>query len=86
MSENELFKIIEANFTGNAQYIYPWHEFGNYLFNSSLPEKKKKKIAAISQTIIFRWIFVNGKLCILIKILLEFVPKGPNDNNPELFR
>ena len=27
-------------------------------------------------------IFVNEKFCILIKISLRFVPKGPIDNNP----
>ena len=31
-------------------------------------------------------IFVNEKFCILIKISLKFVPKGPNDNNPAWFR
>ena len=31
---------------------------------------------------IFRRIFMNEKLCILIKISLKFVPKGPIDNNP----
>ena len=30
---------------------------------------------------IFRCIFVNEKFCILIKISLKFVPKGPIDNN-----
>ena len=29
---------------------------------------------------IFRCIFVDEKLCILIKISLKFVPKGPIDN------
>ena len=33
---------------------------------------------------IFRCIFVNEKSCILIKILLKFVPKAPMDNNPAL--
>ena len=31
---------------------------------------------------IFICIFMNEKFCILIKISLEFVPKGPIDNNP----
>ena len=34
---------------------------------------------------IFSCIFVNEKNCILIKISLKFVPKGPIDNNPALF-
>ena len=33
---------------------------------------------------IFRCIFVNEKICILIKISLKFVPKGPIENNPAL--
>ena len=33
---------------------------------------------------IFRCIFANEKFCILIKISLKFVPKGPIDNNPAL--
>ena len=33
---------------------------------------------------IFKCIFVNGKFCILIKISLKCVPKGPIDNNPAL--
>ena len=33
---------------------------------------------------IFRCIFVNEKICILIKISLKFVAKGPIDNNPAL--
>ena len=41
-------------------------------------------MAAISQTIFFICIFVNKKNCILIKILLKFVPKGPIDNYPAL--
>ena len=32
----------------------------------------------------FRWIFVNEKICILIKILLKFVSTGPIHNNPAL--
>ena len=33
---------------------------------------------------IFRCILVNDQFCILIKISLKFVPKGPADNNPAL--
>ena len=33
---------------------------------------------------IFRCIFANEKFCILIKVLLKFVPKGPIDNNAAL--
>ena len=31
---------------------------------------------------IFRCIFVNEKVCILMKISLKFVPKGPIYSNP----
>ena len=33
---------------------------------------------------ILRYIFVNEKFCILIKILLNFFPEGPIGNNPTL--
>ena len=38
-------------------------------------------MAAILQTI-FQMHFVNEKVCILIKISLKFVRKGPIDDNP----
>ena len=31
---------------------------------------------------IFKYVFMNEKVCILIKISPNFVPKGPIDNNP----
>ena len=39
------------------------------------------KLAAILADNIFRCIYVNEKYLILIKISLQFVPKGPIDNN-----
>ena len=33
---------------------------------------------------IFKCIFVNEKFCVLVKISLTFVPKGPIDNPPAL--
>ena len=33
---------------------------------------------------IFKWVFLNGNICISIKISLKFVPKGPIDNIPAL--
>ena len=33
---------------------------------------------------IFRYVFLNEKFCILIKISLKFIPKGPIDNNPSI--
>ena len=35
---------------------------------------------------IFRCIFVNKKFCILIKILMKFILKGPINNNPSLIQ
>ena len=35
---------------------------------------------------IVRYIFVNEKFCILIKISLKFVAEGPVDNNPSLVK
>ena len=39
-------------------------------------------MAAISD--VFGCIFVNEKVCILIKFSLEYVPNGPIDNKPVL--
>ena len=33
---------------------------------------------------IYRCIFVNETFCILIEVSLEFIHKGPIDNNPAL--
>ena len=41
-------------------------------------------MAAILADDIFKCIFLNEKLCILIRISLKFAPKGPIDNNPAL--
>ena len=49
---------------------------GREHFNASLQDK----MAAISRTI-FLCLFFNKKFCILIKISLNFGPKGPTDNN-----
>ena len=38
------------------------------------------KMAATFADDIFKCMFVNEKFCILIKISLKFVPKGPIDN------
>ena len=48
--------------------------------NSYPPEQNSRHF----EDDIFRWIFVNEKLCILIKIPQKFVPKGPIDINPAL--
>ena len=41
-------------------------------------------MAAILAGGIFKCIFFNEKICILMKISLKYVPKGPIDNNPAL--
>ena len=51
-----------------------------YKINSSPPGQNGRHFADD----IFRCILVNEKFCILIKILLKFVPKGPTDDNPVL--
>ena len=42
------------------------------------------KMAANLADNIFKYIFINEKFHILIRILLEFVPRGPIDNRPAL--
>ena len=50
--------------------------------NSSLPGQNGRHFADD----IFRWILVTENVCILIKILSNFVPKGPIYYNPDWFR
>ena len=47
--------------------------------NSSPPKNGRHFAEDIST-----YLFVNEKFCILIKILTQFVPEGPADNNPAL--
>ena len=51
---------------------------------SDLTHLPLDKIAAILADNIFKCIFLNDKFCILIKISLKFVPRGPIYNNPAL--
>ena len=41
-------------------------------------------MATILPDDIFKCIFLNEKVCIVIQISLKFVPRGPIDNNPAL--
>ena len=43
-------------------------------------------MAAMFADGIFKFIFLNEKYCILIKISLELVPKGPIDNKSALIQ
>ena len=56
------------------------HHKSLYFFNSYPPGQNGRHFADN----IFRCIFVHVKICILIKISLKFVPKGPIDNNSAL--
>ena len=61
----------------------PVAQIGEILFveiNSSPPGGNGRDFADG----ILRFIFVNDKFCILIKISLKFVPKVPIGNNPAL--
>ena len=53
-------------------------QFQDQVLNSSLPGQNGRHIVDN----IFICIFVNENFCILIKISLKFVRKGPIDNNP----
>ena len=50
--------------------------------NSSHPGQNGRHFANDS----FKCIFVNDKFCILVKILLECVPKGPIDTKSAMFQ
>ena len=50
------------------------------VFNSSTPGQNDSNF----RDDIFESIFMHEKFCILIRISLKCVPKGPTDNNPVL--
>ena len=54
------------------------------ILKTALTHLALDKMAAILADDIFKCIFVNKKISILIEISLKFVPKGPIDNNPAL--
>ena len=62
------------------KYVMDKRDFTRFEFNSSLPGQNGHHFPDN----MFRNIFMNEKLCILIKISLKFVPKGAVDNNPAL--
>ena len=51
------------------------HCQGEYHINSLRPKQNGRHLAAN----IFKCIFLNENICILIKISLKFVPRGPFD-------
>ena len=55
-----------------------------YLGHRQLTDWGRHKMAAILQTALFKCIFFNENIRILIKISLKFVPKGPVNNIPAL--
>ena len=61
-----------------------FHGNGNIIYTHTLTHLSLDKMAAISQTT-FQMHFDERKFfCILIKISLKFVPKGPIYNNQAL--
>ena len=59
-----------------------WHNHADLPINSSLPGQNGKDFADNN----FRCIFMNKKFCILIKIWIQFAPKGTIDTYPALVR
>ena len=57
-----------------------WHVLMLFIFNSSPPGQNGRRFADD----VFKCIFVNEKICILIEISLKFVPKGLIDNKAAL--
>ena len=65
---------------GNITHFVFQNSFQTSLVKSSLPGQNGRHFVDD----IFRHIFMNEKLCILIKDWLKFVPRVPIDNNPAL--
>ena len=62
----------------NHGYLNSWESLP--LINSSPPGQNGRHVADD----VFKCIFLNEKFCILIRIALRFVPKGPIDNKSAL--
>ena len=86
---NEMQVCLLSNRTPGTRFhgknlLYQYRKFHSLSsttqFNSSPPAQNGSLFADN----IFRSIFVNENFCILIKISLQFVPKGLIDNNPAL--
>ena len=77
--ENKTLYVLKAYLNWDTQLISDGVKV-EPSFNSSPPGQNGRRFAAN----IFRCIFVNEKVCILIKTSLKFVPKGPIDNNAVL--
>ena len=71
-----LVQITVSYGTCNKRQVISWAGY----INSSPPGQNVRRFADD----IFINIFMNEKFCILIKISLKFVPKGPIENNPAL--
>ena len=69
-----ILSVIRMCYKGIAEL----HELGIELFNSL---KLRQNGCHFADDIV-KCIFVNENLHILIKISLNFIPKGPIDNNP----
>ena len=54
--------------------------------NINLTHSGRDKMATMFADDIFKFIFLNKKCCILIKISLELVPKVPIDNKSALIQ
>ena len=77
----------EGNFTGKVQDIYPWYQFKisvASLKGNELTHWGRDKMAVIFADDIFKCIFINENLRILMHISLKFGPSGPVYNNPSL--
>ena len=58
--------------------------FGFRVYTGITAHLPLDKMVAILADDIFKGSFLNEKFCILFKISLKYVPKGPIENNPAL--
>ena len=80
LAPNRQQSIIGGNVHPRPTMLYRINRLG--WVNSSSPRQNGSHLHLADN--IFRCIFVNKKFCILIKISLKFVPKGPIDNRSAL--
>ena len=79
----QIISLLEYIGLSHMTYMHSYQQVRNFLteYLTHLPPEQNARHFADD---IFRRIFLNEKFCVLIKISLKFVPKGPIYNNPAL--
>ena len=68
---------FDGDFRHEQNERIAYEKIVHFIITSSLPEQNGRHFADG----IFKWMFMNERFCILIRISLKFLARGPIDNN-----